>query len=432
MNEQFLTYIWFQKLFSVTQKTVDGESVEIIDVGQPNTDGGPDVFNAKIKIGNTLWAGNVEFHQKSSDWIRHGHVTDEAYNSVILHVVLEVDVPILATDGRIIPQMKLSFPLNLYDNYTMLCVKRQFIACETAIHQVPELVLHSWLDRLLAERLEQKTAVITQMLEQSQHNWEEVFYVILARNFGFSTNALAFELLAKSLPLMVLAKHKSNLLQLEALLFGQAGMLHDDMCQDSYFLDLKREYNFLKAKYRLAPIDLSLWKLLRLRPANFPTIRLAQFAQLIYGSSKLFSKILETSDYKSLQLLFNCTPSSYWRTHYVFGKSADMKTLRLSKTSKNTLLINTVVPFLFCYGRLRNQFTYEERALDLLNEITAEKNSIVSGFAQCGVRVNSASDSQALIQLKRAYCDVHKCLQCRVAKFLMSENGKQEHSFICH
>lgn len=416
MTEQFLHYVWFQKLFSPLQLTIAGEAVEIVDIGQLNTDAGPDVFNAKVKINNTLWAGNVEFHQKSSDWMRHGHTHNPSYNSVILHVVFEVDAPIYRRDGSEIPQLILKFSPHLKEQFETLQEQKSFIACEQQIAKVSAINLHNWFDRLLVERMEQKTEVIEKILTQTTNNWEEAFYIILARNFGFSTNALAFELLAKSIPLVVLAKHKNSLLQLEALLFGQAGFLQKSQKSDSYFIELQKEYLFLRAKYHLEPIDVSLWKFLRLRPANFPTIRIAQFASLIHTSSKLFSKILENSTYSDLQQLFQGEVSTYWTTHYLFGEDSAPTSKKLSKTSKDGLLINTVVPFLFHYGKLHQCEQFMQRSFDLLTTIAPEKNHIVTGFDKCGVKAHSAYDSQALIQLKRAYCDVHKCLQCHLSK----------------
>jgi len=416
MTEQFLHYVWFQKLFSPLQVTVAGDAVEIVDIGQLNTDAGPDVFNAKVKINNILWAGNVEFHQKSSDWMRHGHTHNPSYNSVILHVVFEVDVPIYRVDGSEIPQVILNFSPNLLQQYETLQGQKSFIACEKHIAEALPINLYNWFDRLLVERLEQKTAVIEKLLSQTVNNWEAAFYVILARNFGFSTNALAFELLAKSLPLNILAKHKNNLMQLEALLFGQAGFLEKSNISDAYFVELQHEYQFLQTKYQLKPIDNSLWKLLRLRPANFPTVRLAQFAGLIYNSSKLFSKIIETPSYINLRLLFKIEISSYWETHYLFGEESKSTPKGLSKASIDSLLINTVVPFLFHYGKINNDEQLIQHSFDLLNAMLPEKNHIVIGFDLCGVKAHSAYDSQALIQLKRAYCDVHKCLQCHLSK----------------
>lgn len=419
-NEQFLHYVWFRKLFAPNQTTTDGRRVEIIDTGQRNTDAGPDVFNAKIRIGDTLWAGNVEFHRLASDWLRHEHHRNPAYNSVILHVVLEADTDIVRADGQTLPQMVLQFRPQLVEAYNRLLTPHQFVACAESLHDIPTVEQHAWFDRLATERLEQKTAAIDKLLQQSVNNWEEAFYITVARNFGFSTNALPFELLAKSLPNAILGKHRNDPVQIEALLFGQAGMLGADNA-DPYYTILQREYRFLQAKFTLTPIDGALWKFLRLRPSNFPTIRLAQMANLIVKSHNLFSQIIETNDNDTLRQLFACEPSDYWTTHYRFGEPTAARSKKLSRASTDALLINSVAPFLFCYGKYRHDEQLQQRAIDLLNTLPAERNHIVAGFAACGIEAANAFDTQALIQLKRGYCDTHDCLRCRFAKFALKK-----------
>ncbi len=411
-NEQFLHYVWFQKLFVPKQTTTDGQRVEIIDVGQCNTDAGPDVFNAKVRIGETLWAGNVEFHQRSSDWLLHEHGKNPAYDSVILHVVGKADTDIFRPDGHKIPQLELQYPQNLNDSYQEFLAKKTFVPCANSLSQISDFEKHAWLDRLAVERLEHKTQVIDDLLQKTTNNWEEAFYIILARAFGFSTNALPFELLAKSLPNTILGKHRNDLQQIEALLFGQAAMLETEK-NDDYYALLQREYRFLKAKFSLTPIDGSLWKFLRLRPSNFPTIRLAQLANLIVKSHNLFSQILEKTDLKSLRELFVCEAGDYWKTHYIFGEKSSERSKKLSTSSIDILLINSVIPFLFCYGTRHNNEQLQQRAIDFLMALPAERNSIVQGFAACGISAENACDTQALIQLKRAYCDIRNCLRCR-------------------
>ncbi len=420
MNEQFLQYVWFSKRFAPQQTTIDGLPVEIIDTGQRNTDAGPDVFNAKVKIDGTLWAGNVEFHRRASDWLRHGHATDPAYNSVVLHVVLESDCAIARTDGQTIPQMQLRFAPELATTYEQLMSETRFVRCANSLKSVSEAEKMAWLDRLLIERLEQKTHAIEVLLQQTTNDWDEAFYVVLARNFGFSTNAFAFERLAKSLPLAIIGKHRNSEMQIEALLFGQAGML-EGTPKDDYQAQLQHEYNFLKAKFNLTPIDASLWKFLRLRPANFPTIRLSQFGNLAFRSHRLFSQIIANDDETALRQLFECETTDYWLTHYRFGEHSKSKPKRLAEHSINLLLINTVAPFLFCYGRTHNDERTTQRAIDLLSNLPAEKNHIVDGFAAEGIVPQSAADTQALIQLKRAYCDTHNCLRCRFANFVFKK-----------
>lgn len=349
MSESILHYVWQHKLFSTPDlRTTNNDKIEIIDVGKRNSDAGPDFFNAKIKIGETVWTGNVEIHKLSSDWNRHQHQHDKAYDSVILHVVEKADKPILRINNTEIPQMELKIPSHILENYESLQQTEKWIACENKINTVPAIFINSWKNTLLTERLEQKTQTIKSLLDNTNNHWEECFYITLARNFGFGTNGQPFEALAKSLPLNIIGKHKNNLLQIEALLFGQAALLPGSPA-DEYTLQLKKEYDFLAAKYKLTKlVDASQWKLLRLRPTNFPHVRIAQLASLIHSSSKLFSKILEKPEIEYLKTLFNCETSPYWKTHYSFGKESDsLKSGKIGKQSITVILINTVVPFIF-------------------------------------------------------------------------------------
>jgi hypothetical protein len=354
MKESILHYVWQYKLFiSHNLFTTDGEQVEIIDVGKYNTDAGPDFFNAKIRIGETLWAGNLEIHTHSTDWEKHNHHTDKAYDSVILHVVDVADAEVYRIDGAKIPQLILDYPKHIEANYDQLSNEQKWIPCADKIGAVPNIFIQSWKNALLTERLEQKMQTINDFLIEKNQHWEEAFYITLARNFGFGTNSQAFESLAKSLPLTALGKHKNNQFQLEALLFGQAGLLNEDAV-DEYALKLKQEYEFLRAKFTLQPMFASQWKLLRLRPDNFPHIRIAQFAGLIHSSSKLFSKIVENPNIEYLRTVFACEPSVYWQTHYLFSTESSKKNKKLGARSINGILINTVVPFLFCYAHQKN------------------------------------------------------------------------------
>ncbi len=419
MKESILHYVWQFKLFSpVGLKTADGQIVEVIDVGQANTDAGPDFFNAKLKIGDTLWAGNVELHVKSSYWYEHKHETDKAYNNVVLHVVNQIDREVVRENGEKIPQIELKIPDYILANYEELLSTKKWIYCEDKIAEVPSILLSSWKNALLVERLERKSNDIKQILEATNNHWEEAFYISLARNFGFNTNAQAFELLAKSLPQSILGKHKDNLFQIEALLFGQAGFL-DELPIDDYHADLSKEYSFLKKKYQLVPVDKSCWRLLRLRPDNFPHIRIAQFAMLVHKSTKLFSKILAETDLDNIRAFFNSEVSKYWQTHYLFGKESRQSKKRLGKNSINIILINTVVPYLFTYRKREG----EDIAfpLSILEQLPAESNSIISNWKALGVSVENAFDSQALLQLKKEYCDNKNCIQCRIGHKILSK-----------
>ncbi|MFZ4582911.1 MAG: DUF2851 family protein [Paludibacter sp.] len=414
MKESILHYIWQYKLF--TQRgltTTDGDNIEIVDVGKLNADAGPDFFNAKVKIGDTVWAGNVEIHTLASDWNRHNHQVDKSYNTVILHVVKKSDCSIFRADGEIIPQLELHYAADIEQNYDALINDRKWIPCADKIADVPSVFIQSWKNALLAERVIQKTEHIQALLSENNQLWEDAFYVSLARSFGFNTNSQTFEMLAKSLPLSILGKHKNDLFQVEALLFGQAGLLLPDE-NDIYQRSLAKEYAFLKSKYGLSPIDGSLWKLLRLRPDNFPHVRIAQFAAIIHSSSKLFSKIIENPEIEYLTQLLRCESSEYWKTHYLFGETSSLKSKKLGKSSIYSLIINTVVPLVFCYATRKGNDELKEKALMLLEKIPAERNSVITAWQNIGMEISSAYDSQAFLQLKKMYCDDKKCLRCRI------------------
>ena len=424
MPEEFLHYTWEHRLFySNDIKTHSGETLEIIDPGKRNTDSGPDFFNAKIKIDSTTWAGNVEIHQKASDWKKHQHQNDKAYDNVILHVVETMDEPISRTSGGEIPVLVLKYPENLASNYLKLLDAKSWIACEDQFHKVDPVLLQLGFNRLMIERLESKTGEIIFNLEQNNNDWNETFYQMLARSFGFKVNALPFELLARSLPFGTLAKHRSNLFQLEALLFGNAGLLNIQLLGDAYFLKLREEYSFLYKKYHLKAIESHLWKFLRLRPVNFPTIRISQLAAVIRGSESLFSKIIESDNIGTLNNLFKVSASEYWDSHYNFNKETTRTVKKeLGKVSAQLLIINVVIPFLFVYGEKQNKPNLKNRALDFLEQLPAENNSVIKKWSGLGVNVRTAFESQALLQLKNNYCEAKKCLNCQIGTKLLTSS----------
>jgi len=346
---------------------------------------------------------------------QHQHQKDKAYNNVILHVVLEEDQAIHRNSGERIPclEVKKRIPPKLSKTYQQLQHSAYWIPCQHHFHSVSGLTKNMWLDRLLVERLEQKTVYIAERLQQNTNNWETTFYQILARNFGVKVNADPFELLAKNTPSSLFAKHKTNLFQIEALLFGQAGLLEKDF-EDAYPQALKKEYLFLKGKYSLSPIRSESWRFLRMRPANFPTIRLAQFATLIYQSSHLLSKILEIKILKDIEKLFEISLSDYWLTHYVFDKETPKRKKTLGKSTIHLLVINTIAPFLFLYGSQKGIEDYKDLALQLLESIPPEKNSIIRQWEGLGMQPESAYQTQALLQLKNEYCSSHRCLECSI------------------
>ena len=422
MTEEFLWYIWKFRLFDNNDlKTTDGESIQILKVGEYNSDAGPDFFNARIKIGTTMWAGNVEIHVNSSYWEKHFHQKDKAYNTIILHVVNEADMNLYRENGEPIPTLELKnrIPQNIFGKYLQFKSSKDWIPCEKQISSVDKFTLNHWLDRLLVERLERKSKAITDSLKQNKNNWEETFYQMLARNFGQKINSDPFELLAKSLPVSVIEKHKNNFLQIESLLFGVAGLLEKGF-KDNYPNELQKEFRFLKQKFQLSSIDASLWKFMRLHPPNFPTIRISQFANLIYKSSHLFSKILEATTVAQIINLCNAETSEYWQTHYRFDKVSLKKNKKLGNTSIDTILINTIVTFLFVYGKEKGEEKFCDRALSFLEKLESENNSIIAKWKSIGINSKNSYETQALLQLKNEYCSKKKCLECSVGANLLN------------
>jgi hypothetical protein len=421
MTEEFLHHIWKFRLFNqLNLKTTTGETIEILKVGEHNFDAGPDFFNSKIKVGSTLWAGNVEVHINASDWKKHHHQYDKSYDNIILHVVHNADEQLYRASGEVIPTIEIKNKIDkkVYQKYLDFKSSTDWIPCEKQIEIVPGLIINSTIDRLLLERLERKSKLITDSLTLNNNNWEETFYQHIARNFGFKTNSEPFELLAKSLSSIILAKHKNSLLQIEALLFGQAGLLNEHF-EDKYPQQLQNEYTFLKQKFKLIPVDTHLWKFLRLRPVNFPTVRLAQFANLIYHSTHLFSKIIETEKCDDLKKLMSVDISEYWQTHYIFDKISKQKAKHLGTDGVNNIIINTIVPFLFVYGKQKNEEKYVERALNFLEQAEAENNSVIEKWKMLKLPVTTAYSSQGLLQLKNEYCNHKKCLNCSIGNYLL-------------
>ncbi|ACU05265.1 MULTISPECIES: DUF2851 family protein [Pedobacter] len=416
-SEHFLHFIWRFRLFNTFGLfCTDGERLEILTPGLINKDAGPDFSMAKLMIGNTRWAGQVELHLKSSDWFVHGHDKDPAYNAVILHVVYQHDQPVYRTNGSLIPVLVLKdlFPRHLLNIYRELMAGMNRFPCEKHIKNIDPIVIHSFLARIIIERFEHKSEEIFHKLAHNRGDWELTFYHFMAKSFGFKVNAVPFELLADALPYPILLKHKDNALQIAALLFGQAGFLTSGFTE-TYPRQLQKEYSFLQQKYRLMPLNIELWKFLRMRPQNFPTIRLAQFAALMLKSSHLFSRILETENLKDLCKLFIELPVDvYWQTHYHFNKVATKVVVQPGVKSVHSIIINTVCLFLFSYGKYTDQPEYIDRALNFLENLPAESNAIVGQYVSSGLKVGDALMSQALLQLNKCYCTQKKCLNCGI------------------
>ena len=420
--EKLLHYIWKYRLFDIRHlSTTDGQPLEIIDTGDCQGDSGPDFFNAKIRLNGQIWAGNVEIHTKSSDWFVHRHQKDSVYDTVILHVVGEADCTISRTDGRSIPQFILPVSERLKCNFDFLMASDINPPCADRLHELDSFFITDWITALAMERLEQKTERILDWLNQEQGDWEGVCYRLLCRNLGFHTNSDAFERLARNTPLIFMQKHADSLFQIEAILFGQAGFLDNpSLCSDSYYRQLREEYLFLKQKFGLVSQPVSCWKIARMRPVNFPHIRIAMLARYIEQGFSLFSRICETESIDDFRDLFKIRLSGYWDTHYLFGEISATKTKMLGKTAIDTLLINTVAPLLYAYSIRNGNDIYKERASRLLECLKPETNRIVSDFSAAGIVPRNAFDSQALIQLRTQYCNTKKCLYCRIGHRLLS------------
>lgn len=426
--EKLMQYVWKHRLWrSEDMVTNTGKKVRVVDPGLLNTDAGPDFFNAKIEIDGHMWVGNVEMHYRATDWKRHHHDSDKAYDSVILHVVAKDDAPVRRTNGELIPQLVLEVSPQFNADYASLVGATIEVPCATKIKQVPHLTIVEWVEGLAFERLHGKVERIHQLLDSFNGSWEDVCYVTLARNFGFGINNDAFERLARRTPLRLLGKHSDSVLQIEALLFGQAGMLDAQKPgMDSYYNQLCTEYAFLSNKFQLTPMEKESWKLFRIRPQNFPYRRIAMLAKFVEGGFRMMNRILETEGEKEMRALFEVELSGYWTKHYTFGKPNERATATLSRSSIDIILINTVAPLLYAYGELTGNYEMTDKAIKLLEDLRAESNSIVSHFVAYGIDCPDALTSQALVQLKREYCDARKCIYCKIGHHLLSKAARGE------
>jgi len=424
MQEDFLHYIWKHKKFNfLNLTTTSNQALEIQNVGQHNLNSGPDFFNARLKIDNQLWAGNVEIHLKSSDWFLHNHEKDNNYDNVILHVVWDDDTEIFRKDNTIIPTLELksyvnSQALNNYKN--LLNKKSTWINCEKNIDTVDNFLVSNWLERLYFERLERKSIDLIKLLESSKNNWEEVLFKTLAKNFGLKVNGDSFLSIAESFDFKVLLKQRSKILSLEGLLFGQADLLKKDI-QDSYFLQLQQEYEFLKRKYKLSNQNIVPLKFFRLRPDNFPTIRLSQLVNLYAKHQNVFSEIINADTLEDFYAIFSVKATKYWDKHYTFGKESNKRSKKLSKSFIDLLLINSIIPLVFTYFKTQGK-SKDEKIINLIQNLKSEKNSIINKFQDLKIISLTALHSQALIQLKTTYCDNNKCLQCAIGSALLNRN----------
>lgn len=416
--EELLHYVWKHKIFPLRELlTNKGQLLEVVDPGLHNMGAGPDFFNAKVKIDGQLWIGNVEIHVRASDWFRHHHDTDEAYSNVILHVVgvSDIDIPYPNDKNKLIPQLQLDVPEEVKTNYDTLSRNDTFPRCSAVVSSFPRLTVHSWLSALQVERLDDRSKAIKERWVQHGKNWEETLFVTIARNFGFGKNGDAFERWANSFPLIALGKHRDSLFQIEAVFFGQAGMLeeqHDEWGE--YYVRLRNEYQFLRHKFSMKPIESTAFRFMRLRPENFPHIRLAQLAMLYYNGNLSLSKLLDVKDMEGMYDLFQTNVSDYWLRHFTFkAEESPDSEKRLSNRSIDLIVMNSVVPMFFAYGRYKGDDNLCDRAFELMEEIKPENNKYIRDWKNAGIVCQSAADSQAIMQLSTKYCEPHNCLRCR-------------------
>lgn len=427
MTEAFLQYLWHHQMLGKGLTTTDGQPVVVHRPGELNRDAGPDFFNARVSIGGVEWAGNIELHLKSSDWKMHRHSSDKAYNSIILHVVYEHDCRIHLENGEepVTLELKPFIHPSLVTNYDSLMTPSdpQMVPCAKRLATASSFLVNSFLERLAVERIEAKSEVVRRLLDESHGNWEQTCYWLMAHYFGGTVNAMPFELVAKATDQRFLARWKDNPRRIEAVLTGQAGLL-DGYFEDEYPRLLQSDYEALRAGASLTPIDGYLWRFFRIRPSAFPTIRLSQFANLMSSSANLFSTLLEITDVTRMETLFNCSASSYWDTHYKFDLPAKKKTVkRLGRMQADSLIINAWIPLLFVYGEIHGQQQYKEQALNLLQQLPAENNSIVRLFSPAGLVPENAAQSQALIQLHSHYCSRRRCLDCRIGHSIIKQTS---------
>ena len=436
--EKLLHYIWKHRILPLAElQTTDGRSVEVIDPGLQNMHAGPDFFNAKVRIDGVMWVGNVEIHERSADWFLHGHDTDAAYNNVVLHVAAVVDADVVTERGDHLPQVQLEVPQHVLANYRRLLAFDRYPPCRDAVLPLDSIKKRTWLSALLAERLNDKTEAIRRRVALFEGSWEAAFFATMARSFGFGVNSEAFGQWAERLPLMQIAHHRDDPFQVEAMFMGMAGLLDETQMTpqtreaaegDAYFLSLKREFGYLSRKFGLEPMSRQAWRFLRLRPQNFPYIRMSQLAQLYCSRRAGLAEITACENVKGLHTVLQTSVGEYWRTHYTFGKESRANDKRLSASSINLLIINAAVPLLHAWGCYRDDERLVQRALDWLEELPAEDNTYIRLWKECGVEASNAADTQALIQLQHRYCERKDCLRCRFGYYSMKRSSLNQPS----
>ena len=423
VSEQLLHFIWRFRLFDNESLLLhSGEALEIISPGIYHQDSGPDFQNARIRIENTLWAGNIEIHIRSSDWFRHHHEIDAAYNNIVLHVVLDHDADVLDVNCQHVAVLELRklIPHELFNRWKQLSESMFGIPC-ASLGRPDVMTMRNWIDRLVAERMEIKANRVSLLLKLNKNHWQETMYCFLFRSMGMQTNALPFELLARSIPYSIILQYRQSVFQLEALLFGQSGLLHDEHI-DEYPRLLWEEYLFLKKKHKLKQMDVHLWKFLRMRPLNFPSIRIAQLAYLLNEKEISPDLFREMKTIKEWNSWLNVGVSPSWEEHFVFDKFCKKQKKILGKSASRNVLINAIIPFLFVYASHQGDDLLKERVMDVLYKLTAEKNGIMNEWIALGIQPSCAAESQGLIQLKLEYCDKRRCLNCALGHRILKGN----------
>lgn len=417
MNEEFLSYIWKYRIYEMKEIcSSDGEKIEVLYPGDRNLNQGPDFLNARLMINGTLWAGNVEIHVKTSDYFRHGHRDDPAYQNLILHVVYEND---RAIAGFPCLELKGRFPESLMERYQEFIRTKEWLACGSGIKNVDRYIVTALTGRVLVERLERKCQAISELFVNTRNNWEQTFYILLARCFGFLVNSQPFEMLARIVPYSVIVKQRHNLRNIEAFYFGMAGML-EDYFEDPYPRSLQNEFVSLRKKVSAAPLEKSIWKYHRLRPSNFPDLRLAQFAALIWKTDRLLEKILCAETIAEIKDLLDCPVSPYWNKHYRFGLESEVSGSAAGDGSRDMIIINAIIPFLFFYGKQKFQPEFCEKALNWMEKVKAEDNRVMRRWRFLGVNPANAAESQGLLELEQSYCRNKRCLDCAVGRKLIA------------
>lgn len=420
--ESFLQFLWKYRLFNEDNLVSDLGKVEIIEPGCQNDGSGPDFFNARIRINGTVWAGNVEVHTRASDWFRHGHQDDPAYSNVILHVVQIKDCQLERPGGELIPAVVPGIDMKLFERYDELVKNKGFLPCHRDLENIPRVFISEWISRLMIEKLEEKTSVVQNLLIENKYNWEETLYRMLGRGFGFQINNFPFETLARTSPLLVILKYRQRPLTINALLFGQAGFLEDLISGDEYYMSLQREYRSIRSSLPPRILGQHTWKFRGGRPANFPLVRIAQFASLVTHKYPLFSRLLDNFNLKAWRDILEPGTEKYWENHYLFGKTVKTRKINMGRETIDLLILNVLIPVFFHYATFRKRPDMKDRLLEILEQIPAEENVIIKKWSKSGIIVHNAFESQALIHLNRKYCLKRKCLECVIGQKIIREN----------